>query len=391
MSAAALPVELWLEIFRWGTLSSLTIRLNATSYHPFETTTLTTDDTLRTKLSLVLVCRQWRRLALEFLYEDIWLREMGSLAEQLLQGREGEGVPGYGRWVRRAYLPYANTITDAPRMPPIVEMLHSCQNLQVLTRPGPYHFPRRDDILRFDFPAGDCPSLTSLKRLDWWHHNEAARSGGINFLPDILRAAPNLQYLSLGGEIWLNFLRVAELALPCLTTLRIRRMNILFIQQICRWSMPNLRHIIIDTFVDVAMLEPFWEEFGEQIQTVELGNNLKYYVSDALASILSGCPRLEELYYYIHFTAKPLSLRDKQICLHTVGLHAQTNSAFHPIDSPLYWDHIQEHFAILSQPYFPKLMTISLYGDWTPVFSHHRYHALVQPLLDRGCTVDVRS
>ncbi|EMD38464.1 hypothetical protein CERSUDRAFT_32243, partial [Gelatoporia subvermispora B] len=373
MSATSLPVELWLQIFRWATLSPLTIRLNAVTYHPFETTSLIADDTLRTKLSLLLVCKQWYQLALEFLYEDLWIRSAGALEEVLIRGRETQGVLEYGRWVRRVYLPYANTITDSPRTLAAVEMLRCCQHLQVLMRPGPYHLSRPDQVLRFDFPAGDCPSFTSLKRLDWWHHNEAARSGGINSLPDTLRATPNLQYLSLGGEIWMNFLRVADLELPCLTTLRLRRMNVLFIRQVCHWYMPQLKHVIIDGLVDIAILESFWEKFGEQIQTVELGNNLKFYVSDALTPIISGCPHLEELYYYINFTTKPTNLRDEQSSLRTVGLHALANAASHLADSPPYWEHIEGHFALFSQSRFPNLEKILLYGNWAHIISHRRY------------------
>ena len=55
-------------------------------------------------------------------------------------------------------------------------------------------------------------------------------------------------------------------------------MNILFMQQICRWRMPALRNLVIDIFSTPRLLDALWDTYGEQIKTVELGRDLKFYV-----------------------------------------------------------------------------------------------------------------
>src|SRR5712671_494761 len=70
--APRLPPELWLLVFRLAT--SAPIHTSA-SYEPFQschdTTAALSDAALRDKCTLTLVCKQWRALATDILYEDI--------------------------------------------------------------------------------------------------------------------------------------------------------------------------------------------------------------------------------------------------------------------------------------------------------------------------------
>ncbi|KAF9819763.1 hypothetical protein IEO21_01854 [Rhodonia placenta] len=385
-----LPAELWMHIFRLSTISPLTYRLRATTYHPFKTAPLIAQDdveALKTKSALILVCKQWRALALDLLYEDISLGRPERLPK-LLADIKGDDIdtPASGRWVRRANLPYSSSATVTPRPLVAVRILESCPRLEVLIRIGPFR-PEAD--LRFEFPT-DCPPLPSLKRLDWWHVNEAARSGGINRLGDVLQAAPNLEYLSLGGYLMFCHMQPADISLPQLTTLRILRMNVLCVAQTCRWSMPALRNLIIDTVEDIGIMDGFWGTFGEQIRTVELGHSLSYYVYDTLSYILPGCPRLEVLNYYVHFTAVPTALSKTSNTLTTIGLHAHPNLLLPP-ESSEYWKRIQDHFAMLCGPSFSALKRVILYGAWDTVIDDIRYPFLIQPLLDRKCSIERAS
>ncbi|CCM00014.1 uncharacterized protein FIBRA_02040 [Fibroporia radiculosa] len=385
--AIALPIELWLYIFRLATISSLTHRLCATTYGPFETASLIAQDdkdAVKTKSALVRVCRQWRALTLDLFYEDLWIGSPERLV-QLLTNEERQEIGGRGKWVRRANLPYTSSTTVRPRRLDAIEILEQCPRLEILVRIGPF---RPDVDLRFEFPT-ECPPLPSLKRLDWWHLSDAARSGGINSLGDVLQAAPNLLYLSLGGYVRFTHLTRSLISLPFLETLRILRLNVLFVQQTCRWSLPGLRHLIIDTVEDISILESFWEAFGAQLRTVELGPSLSYYVYDSLSYILPGCPQLKALNYHIHFTAVPSSFRDTFGSLTTVGLHAHPNLLLPP-ESVEYWRRFQEHFAMLSGPAFPALKEVFLYGDWDSVVEDIRYPFLVQPLLSRHCIIEHR-
>jgi len=390
-SQYSLPVELWLHIFRLSTITPLTHRLRAITYHPFQTIPLIAaqDDAeaVKTKLALVRVCKAWRALAIDLLYEDIWMGSPGKLPK-LLAGLDGDDLdfPDRGRWIRRASLPYTSSATLTPRPLEAVKILEHCPRLEVLVRVGPF---RPDEDLRFEFPA-ECPPLPSLKRLDWWHVNDAARSGGINSVGDVLHAAPNLEYLSLGGYVKFVHLQRSTINLPVLTTLRILRLNVLFVQQTTQWSMPSLRCLVIDTVEDIGILEPFWDAFGAQIRTVELGHSLSYYVYDTLSYILPGCPNLEVLNYYVHFTAIPSSFSDTFYSLKTVGLHAHPNLLLPP-ESTEYWRRIQDHIAMLCRPSFPSLKTVILYGDWDAVIEDIRYPFLIQSLLDRRCIIERAS
>ncbi|THG99964.1 hypothetical protein EW026_g2492 [Hermanssonia centrifuga] len=262
-------------------------------------------------------------------------------------------------------------------------LLKVCPQLEVLVRP----IPALQDELRFELPGEECPPLTSLKRLDWWHHNDAARCGGVNALTDVLHAAPNLQYLSLGGDMWLNLLQRKPIELPSLSTLRIRRMNVLFLHQICRWSLPSLGHVIIDTYTNHRLFDDFWSTFGDQIKSLELGRSLKFYVLDMVYHVLANCPNLEELNYYVQFTASPHLPLDRHISLTTVRLHAAPNSFFTE-GGNAYWEHIGEHFSAFCQPLFPALKRFVLHGDWEAVRWDSRFRLLTQKLKDRGCIIE---
>ncbi|KZT09623.1 uncharacterized protein LAESUDRAFT_722588 [Laetiporus sulphureus 93-53] len=389
MSSVTLPVELWLYIFRLSTTSPLTHSLRATTYGPFETIPLVAQDdpeATKTKSALVLVCKQWQAWATDLLYEDLWMGRREKL-KGLLDGVEGKGDQerSCGRWVRRANLPYNSSMTISPRPLEANKILEQCPRLEVLVRVGPF---RPDVDLRFEFPT-DCPPMPSLKRLDWWHIGEAARTGGINCLGDVLQAAPNLQYLSLGGYVKFSHIAQSPIALSSLTTLRILRLNVLFVRQTCSWSMPALQHLIIDNVEDIGMLECFWERFGEQIRTVELGHSLCYYVYDSLSFILQGCPNLRELNYYVHFTALPPEFREGVTfaSLDTVRLHAHPNLLLPP-ESEEYWKRIEDHFALLNRPCFAALKNVVLHGDWDGVMKDSRYPLLAQPLLDRKCIIE---
>ena len=207
-------------------------------------------------------------------------------------------------------------------------------------------------------------------------------------MSDVLLAAPNLQYLSIGGDLLLSLMQHLSIELPSVTTIRLRRMNMLFIQQICRWRLPALAHVIIDTISNVNALETFWEVFGPQIRTMELGQSLKYYISDSLSFFLPGCPNLEQLNYYLHFTVKPYPLTCQYPSLSIIGVHAHPTSFF-PVGSSSYWEQLNEHFRMYSSPCFPALKAIELYGDWGPVLNDDsRSSWLIGSLQDRGYRVE---
>lgn len=96
MAPPSLPVELWLDIFRWATLSSSTLSLSATQYQPFQASCASPAESVdweivAVKRALVCVSKLWRELARDLLYEDvvIW-RNLPSLQKALHAGDVGE-------------------------------------------------------------------------------------------------------------------------------------------------------------------------------------------------------------------------------------------------------------------------------------------------------------
>jgi len=394
MPPQSLPPELWLSIFRYATLSPTTPILFATSYRPFQLLPLDLrDEALAMKGKLARVCRKWRELSAELLYEDVAILSGNAGHLRLVLRNWGQDALSQGRLVHRVYLPYTSSLPQPETSYPtdVVKFIQECLELKVLARPSIGHSLDGQlhplQLLRIDYPAEECPPLSSLERLDWWHHNDASRSGGINSLVDVLQAAPNLQYISLGGHVWLSLMRSSSLMLPHLTTLRLRRVNILFVQLICRWALPSLKNIIIDTFPRVDVLESLWEKFGDQVETVELGRNLKFYVNDTIRTILSGCPNLRVLNYHIFFIGNSRSQRITHNSLETLGIHCHPNGVLHDDLGAGLWQHLDEHFTMLGRQDFTSLKRVSLHGSWGSITANPRFDRITAQLREQGCSV----
>lgn len=373
MSSVHLPPEVWLEVFRWVAYVS-SDGLYTAKYLPFQTPRgyKMLDANLKVKAVVVRVCRQWRALAMDMLYEDLRIRH----GEQTLAGVL-ESCEERGRRVRRVELPYANTVMTNQHLSSVA-ILRRCPELEILVRPPPESL----GTLRFEFCAENLP-LTSLKRLEWWYVNDAARSGGINSLDDVLSGTPNLQYLSIGGKPLTGQLRPAP-HLPVLTTLRLQGINGIFVRQLCRWSLPALAHIVVDNAQRDFALEMLWERFGSQIQTMELGKHVRFYVEDHITSILRHCTSLTELNYHIHFTAPPPP-GIVHSSLNTVRLHGDTNHLTSDDD----WEYLEYHFALFSGPSLPSLKRIVLYGEWHATLTDDRFTRMYHLLGGRNCDLEL--
>ncbi|KAF8560142.1 hypothetical protein OG21DRAFT_31636 [Imleria badia] len=369
-----LPPELWILVFRWATCPS--DGYPAPYYEPFRASSETFDESLKTKHALVQVCRLWRALATNFLYEDVRIRYDSENLKTVLADHHS-----LGRFVHRIELPYTQTATERPGdTRDVVEILRSCPSLTTLVRP---FFEALPDSLRYEFPA-EIVSLSSLTRLEWWHYNNAAHSGGINSLMDVLRNAPSLQFLALGGEFWMNSAHLdSPIQLPALTTLRLKRVNPLFVWQIGRWELPSLVHIVADFPADHGRLDELWLQFGSQLCTVEFGRNVAFHMSDQISVFLRGCARVKVFNYFINFTAPPTeSLLVEQSTLECVGLHAFPCGILS--DN---WRHLNRHFEFLSGPFLPALKRIVLYGDWQQITKDSRILPVLNRLTQKGCVV----
>ena len=379
-----LPPELWIIILRWATYPL--DGYPASHYEPFRTSSEKFEEPLRTKLVLVQVCRLWRALATVFLYEDVRFRRdsrslKAVLADYQLADSETFQSHSLGKFVHRLELSYTQTATERPGdTHDVVEILDSCPSLTTLVRP---FFEALPDFVRYEFPA-EIVSLSSLTRLEWWHYNNAARSGGINCLMDVLRNAPSLQYLALGGEFWMNSMNLdSQIRLPALTTLRLKRVNALFVWQIRRWELPSLVHVVVDFPADHGGLEELWDHYGNQLCTVEFGRNLAFHMTDQISPFLRACVGVKVFNYFINFTAPPTeSLLVEQSSLKCVGIHAFPCGIL--LDN---WRHLNHHFDFLSSRFLPALKRIILYGDWQQTIEDSRISPALDRLTQKGCTV----
>ena len=279
-------------------------------------------------------------------------------------------------------LPYHSTVPRPYTPLKSIEILGLCSSLHTLHRPLDYSAGN----LRFDHEAAGI-SLPSLQRLEWWHHNEAERSGGINSLSAVLRGAPNLRYLFIGGVMGTGYTgRYSDLILlPNLCIFRLHiRSGLLLRQIITRWTLPSLTHLILDTPPVRDGLEDIWEKFGSQLEVVEFGRHVRFYMNDDLSPCLNGCPNLRELNFYLLFTSAPRTIEVHQN-LSAVGLHAHMNDMLSTGDS--LWGLIETHFDVLCSTKFPALRRITLYGTWRSILGHRRFIPIQNKLWQSGRTL----
>lgn len=255
-----------------------------------------------------------------------------------------------------------------------LEILKLCPYIHTLLRP---RFSLLEG-LRFDYEA-DGVSLPTLQRLEWWHHNEAERSGGINSLSAVLHGAPNISYLFVGGIRSFNHLWLQKETLPHLQTLRLNTISGLFLHQIIsHWSLPSLTYIVLDSPPpDDSGWESIWNAFGSQLKTIEFGKSLGFFVDDQISSCLKGCPGLQELNFYLRFTL-PAAYMQPHTSLTTVRLHAAVSHLL-PNDAAV-WDIIDRHFKVLCGTDLPALRRIILYGDWKSILHDPRFASIRETL-----------
>lgn len=400
----ALPSELWLHIFHYATYCPKV--LYPAQYTPFEPDS---DDmeaaenaSLSVKRAIVLVCRRWRDLGEDLLYEGLHIHHGVPALCHTFEHAHGCDL---ARRVRRAVLPYAQTQTPTYRPVPALSILTHCPHLEVLVRPC----GRRTLYPQFEFST-DAPQMPALKRLEWWQDNSACCTGGINSLCDVLQAAPHVQYLTVreirpwcdrmpmliclqfGGQWFLTALRQQQrLHLPALQTLRLRAVNAIAIRQLCFWSTPVLDHLILDDApVDAEILSTLWENVGEQLHTLELGRDEHFRCHDYVATILTVCPGVHELNYRVFYTEAPcfgdkFSATVPHTSLNRVGLHA----VHFPSEAPdTLWDHLRAHFSAYHADSFPELREFALYGEeWSTFYSDTRFREIESTVKAAGRTI----
>ncbi|KIK07364.1 hypothetical protein K443DRAFT_673618 [Laccaria amethystina LaAM-08-1] len=382
MENQTLPPEIWLEIFEWATFNSF-----LTGYTPFQNIPGDSrDPSLHIKSTLSLVCRSWREWSTHLLYKEIRIRHGAHALKQAL-GRTIQDDRLYGSLVRRVVLPYPSTAPSCFQSLTSIDILKLCPHLEILIRP---QFLLLDG-LRYDFDV-EGVHMPSLRRLEWWHHSEAERTGGINSLGAVLRNAPNLRFLFIGGVVGPSHtcIEPEPVALPMLETLRLCVISGLLLRQILfRWALPSLINLIMDSPLVEHALYCMLDIYGPQLQTVEFGKHVRFLMKDFLSPCLKGCPVLKELNYYVFFTMPP-ETTVVHPTIETVRLHAAVNSIL--FDGPSLWALLERHFSFLgNRAALPALQRVVLCGDWRPVVINQHFYTSWKHVTSAGRVVEISS
>lgn len=382
-----LPPELWLYTFRIATTLN---PLYETKYLPFEDLSRIhamrdSQDgnlVLGTKMSLLLVCRQWKEIVLECMYENI---HIGDHWQSLLNCLEGsklktDGI-GYGQSVRCISLRACPVETDKSKLE---EIIKQCSNAEILIKEDD------DTMVNPTFKI----RLNSLRRFDWSYYYRGLRNPrNFSQCRDLFKAivsqASNLVYLSIG--IYFFTSRIHDyppilLTLDHLTVLRVEGIEPRLRKELEGWSFPKLTHITFDVSLTWPTISPL---FSPQIEVIEFLQE-RHSVSEAFSAlnVVKNCPNLRGLNFHIDFSLFTLhpGLAPNLPCVHLhSGRRIHRLNHYSATDS---WSTYQLFFERLgTQELFPSIKNLFLHGDWSFVNTDARFERMIQTLACQGCQV----
>ncbi|KAJ7276670.1 hypothetical protein C8J57DRAFT_194338 [Mycena rebaudengoi] len=408
------PAELWRLVFRMATTSTTSY---AVHYYPFqplreleETSAYMELESLRIKtcLAIMRVCRLFRLIAAEFLYEDVRIYDkegLQSLCDGLERSWREHGSYGFGRHVRRLELPARpTTFKNSPHltpfpMPPIsspadairfVDIIRLCPRLEILAKPC----LRLDTVELYFWSSlisapieNSQPLLPHLKRLEWFETDLDTRFFGTKStarLTELISHSPNLQYLYLSSDRPDALTRLP----PCssLHTLRINRSqfhahHVKNVRTPCIPLVPNLTHLVLHTTLPSSMLS-FVAAVGRQLRVLEFSFSPQLvFSSNQMQRLLSRCDALEELVYYLGAPEISPLLTFQHTSLRRVRLKIDPDE-WYP-----YRNVIRNQFDILDGPSFPGLKHVVLDDRKRSLLRRDSGQSLLLRLAGRGCTV----
>ncbi|KAF6754320.1 hypothetical protein DFP72DRAFT_899985 [Ephemerocybe angulata] len=381
-----IPPEVWLEIFT-HTTPAIHDRI-AVDDPPFRLPGATYTD-LSTKESLSRVCRHWRDLTSQQLYEEVVLADgLSALLTTLMTSDSNFGFRG--NLVKRVVLPFHSTCGAPWAIAPIIAILKACTQIKALVRPSDSDRLRYSSFFDYEVEAVAFPSLL---RLEWHYNDDAERSGGINSLTSVLRGAPNVRYLSISGADYPGYILLdrSPTLLSHLEVLRISTSNPHIIRVMCNsWTMPSLSKIIFDVHPQPHSLDIIFEHFGPQLRAVEFGRRPPINVEECLLLCLGRCPNLLELNCHTLWVAPLETFGNLQNHLPhpnitTIKLHNAT-PLLDAGETHLDLDH---HSTFLASDALPSLKRVVLCGDWRVYTQTSHFKSVVEKLLRSGRTLEV--
>jgi hypothetical protein len=202
-------------------------------------------------------------------------------------------------------------------------------------------------------------------------------------LSELIAHAPSLQYLYLSSD---RPDALAHLpACPALHTLRLNRSHY-HSHHVPRIipsvpHVPHLRHLILHTTPSTSFLT-FLSAIGAQLSVLELAFSPQViFSSNQMQRILSRCPAVEELAFYLGAPEISPLVGISHSALRRVRLKID------PEEWVPYKHILASQFAVLEGASFPGLKEVVLHDDTQALMRRQTGAALLQGMVRRGCSV----
>ncbi|KAI1795536.1 hypothetical protein LXA43DRAFT_990962 [Ganoderma leucocontextum] len=346
----SLPPELWLEIFRYAThvprARSISPGDPFVPERPVDYVWGMNSPiaSMRTKCTLVRVCRAWRAIATELLYEhvvlssprrlDVFYRTLLESRKELRETESGELEvvigQGYGQWVRHLEVQrwmragHAQSFWQA-----VVRAVSFCSRIRVLS--GLWQEPLPDGFLPV-FARYLPPTLEEI----YWQQDSVLIA--VKELPllttSMLASFPAIRVLDLrkicvlDAERSLQHVTFGSLSLPNVRYLALPTCPFL-LRYASKQDLPALHHLVLDAagaprtvYAPLATKElvNFLELHGQKLRTVELLPSNTQSLRPGPISISAflapnACPNLETLVFDCR--EKVLSVTHDALLRHT--------------------------------------------------------------------------
>jgi hypothetical protein len=281
---------------------------------------------LAIKATIVLVCKAWKSIATEMLYECIRIRHgthnlLSALEStrysnpDVASGSEFEF--DYGRWVRRIEISTEILDFDPFNPLPLLHILQCCPLVQTVVRSCDKLGSGGSALGSVRRPPGmKFPSFPSIKRIDWWLRGVASRRPGTEvdgisgFLGELVVHSPSLNYLTLSGGGDSLFSAIVGMQpfggrsgpFNSLTTLRLETKDSHAFFTEPTPLLPNLSHLILGLVY--PGVRQFLGTYGHQIRVLEFVDidtspylvPMNHTVGPLITTdVLKACPNLQEL------------------------------------------------------------------------------------------------
>jgi hypothetical protein len=327
-------------------------------------------------LNLVLVCRSWRQMATELLYQNVYIfqtydrqrpipikafrwtletttgaygsknltrkkrRPKDGQAHEGYNGMPSHSEPGYGRWVKQLELD-----VDYVSVEDVAAIVCCCPNLRtlIIQKINSWNQRKVKTIFLRAIPM-------ELQRMELLYSTRVLPSTMSEEFSAILNKRPSIKVASLScgfihfghGFLPLSQLRVLTLIEPNTQHLRALR----------KWELPSLTHLSLHRTILVSELQSVIQHFGPQLIFLDVRPKPTWWNKSIFpqycSSILSSCPRL-----------RGFVLHDEDILPHQLRSQSLTHLIIITYNG---WVSLQMDKVLASE--FPALTCVRILREW---------------------------